>query len=304
MTGHRFAAALLVIVILSLNLVIACTNPAPTHTPSEPSRPTPTPTFVAPTATPLSPTATPSPTSSPPPPAPTSGPTATPLLPTPTPTAAPSPTPTLLSPAPTAIQSAPDVVLPPTANDCATEYDRDAFGSYPSGSREYHNDHHVALAEAWRSGACRWPSQRLNDFANYPVNLRLIPAGVNLGKSDKDPAEWNYADPDAAHWYANCAGIHLWIQVKNHWELSSDAAESRTLHERASCAPGELATAPTPTHAPPVSTPTVDVLRYDTNGNGRITCSEARAAGIAPVRRGDPAYPYMDDRDGDGVVCE
>ena len=44
--------------------------------------------------------------------------------------------------------------------------------------------------------------------------------------------------------------------------------------------------------------------RYDDNRNGRITCKEARAHGIAPVHRGHPAYAYMNDRDGDGVVCE
>jgi len=43
---------------------------------------------------------------------------------------------------------------------------------------------------------------------------------------------------------------------------------------------------------------------YDDNGNGRITCAEARSHGIAPVHRGHPAYPCMDDRDNDGVVCE
>ena len=43
---------------------------------------------------------------------------------------------------------------------------------------------------------------------------------------------------------------------------------------------------------------------YDDNGNGRITCKEARGHGIAPVPHDHPAYPYMDDRDGDGVVCE
>ena len=43
---------------------------------------------------------------------------------------------------------------------------------------------------------------------------------------------------------------------------------------------------------------------YDDNGNGRITCKEARNHGIAPVSRGHPAYQYMDDRDNDGVVCE
>ena len=44
--------------------------------------------------------------------------------------------------------------------------------------------------------------------------------------------------------------------------------------------------------------------RYDSNGDGRITCSEARRQGITPVERSHPAYQYMDDRDGDGVVCE
>ena len=43
---------------------------------------------------------------------------------------------------------------------------------------------------------------------------------------------------------------------------------------------------------------------YDDNGNGRITCKEARRHGIAPVRGDYPAYRYMRDGDGDGVVCE
>ena len=46
------------------------------------------------------------------------------------------------------------------------------------------------------------------------------------------------------------------------------------------------------------------LARYDDNGNGRITCQEARRHGIAPARRGHPAYRYMRDGDGDGVVCE
>lgn len=33
-------------------------------------------------------------------------------------------------------------------------------------------------------------------------------------------------------------------------------------------------------------------------------CSEARDAGAAPVRRGDPGYGSHLDRDGDGVGCE
>lgn len=44
--------------------------------------------------------------------------------------------------------------------------------------------------------------------------------------------------------------------------------------------------------------------RYDDNRNGRISCREARDHGIAPVAEEHPAYPYMRDLDGDGIVCE
>ena len=56
-------------------------------------------------------------------------------------------------------------------------------------------------------------------------------------------------------------------------------------------APGGSATATaTLTQVPPETpppAPDVDALAmWDDNGNGRITCAEARAHGIAPVRRG------------------
>ena len=55
----------------------------------------------------------------------------------------------------------------------------------------------------------------------------------------------------------------------------------------------------------PVTTRGGDALEfYDDNGNGRINCAEARAHGIAPVHRSHPAYQYMRDGDGDGIVCE
>jgi hypothetical protein len=34
------------------------------------------------------------------------------------------------------------------------------------------------------------------------------------------------------------------------------------------------------------------------------SCAEARAAGKAPLHRGDPGYNPKMDRDGDGVACE
>ena len=66
------------------------------------------------------------------------------------------------------------------------------------------------------------------------------------------------------------------------------------------------AATPTPTAgATPTDSPDVDALAlWDDNGSRRITCAEAQAHGIAPVHRGHPAYQYMRDVDGDGVVCE
>jgi hypothetical protein len=41
-----------------------------------------------------------------------------------------------------------------------------------------------------------------------------------------------------------------------------------------------------------------------TNGGAYANCTAARAAGAAPVRRGDPGYGSHLDRDDDGVGCE
>ncbi|WP_245581035.1 excalibur calcium-binding domain-containing protein [Paenibacillus ginsengihumi] len=33
-------------------------------------------------------------------------------------------------------------------------------------------------------------------------------------------------------------------------------------------------------------------------------CTEARKAGVAPLRKGDPGYSKKLDRDGNGIACE
>ncbi len=53
-------------------------------------------------------------------------------------------------------------------------------------------------------------------------------------------------------------------------------------------------TAPPVTSTVPTAAPTV----YYKN------CTEARGAGAAPVRVGDPGYASHLDRDGDGIGCE
>ena len=52
------------------------------------------------------------------------------------------------------------------------------------------------------------------------------------------------------------------------------------------------------------ATSVAELLSWDDNGNGRISCAEARRHGIAPVRHDHPVYRYMRDADGDGMVCE
>lgn len=41
-----------------------------------------------------------------------------------------------------------------------------------------------------------------------------------------------------------------------------------------------------------------------TTGSAYANCTEARAAGAAPVRRGEPGYGPHLDRDNDGIGCE
>ena len=124
-------------------------------------------------------------------------------------------------------------------------------------------------------------------------------------KSGRGAAEWL---PDLNHcWFASRV-----VKVRQRYSLTIDQRERDVLESILS---GCTSTAMTVQQGRPVQTvtpvPTAgggqtgDALqRYDDNGNGRITCAEARSHGIAPVRRGHPAYPYMNDGDDDGVVCE
>lgn len=58
-----------------------------------------------------------------------------------------------------------------------------------------------------------------------------------------------------------------------------------------------------------VTPPVPEAVVPDVSGGGGSStyydnCSDARAAGAAPVHRGEPGYGSHLDRDGDGVGCE
>ncbi|WP_158983877.1 excalibur calcium-binding domain-containing protein [Lysobacter panacisoli] len=63
--------------------------------------------------------------------------------------------------------------------------------------------------------------------------------------------------------------------------------------------------APANDYAPRVVSPYAQGLQPSgPSGTSFRNCTHARAAGAAPVRRGDPGYGPHLDRDGDGVGCE
>ncbi len=179
-------------------------------------------------------------------------------------------------------------------------------GTWFGDIRETDIEHIVARSEAHDSGLCAADDETKDRFAADLLNLTLASPSVNRHqKVDKDAAEWL---PDMNQcWYVDRV-----VQVRLEYGLTIDQAEADAIDEVLStCESTEMVVLePTNTgtsKATPTPSPTADVdalAMYDDNNNGRISCAEARAHGIAPVRRGNPAYQYMNDRDGDGVVCE
>ena len=301
----------------------ATPTPAPTATPipTPTAQPTPTPT---PTFTPL-----PTPTSSPIP-TPTNTPVPTPFFghnPDPTATAVPTPKPPPATPQPTPKTLANTWRgITVAAEHRCSPYDSDDYryqqsveprivaelggiygpytGTWFESIRETDIEHIVARSEAHDSGLCAATPATRRQFASDLLNLTLASPSVNRHqKVAKDPAQWL---PDLNQcWYVNRV-----LQVKLEYRLTIDQPEADAIDQVLDgCQSIEMIVLDPGTSLPATPTPTptgvVDALAlYDDNGNGRITCAEARAHGIAPVHRGHPAYEYMRDADGDGVVCE
>ena len=75
----------------------------------------------------------------------------------------------------------------------------------------------------------------------------------------------------------------------------------------ATCSSTELITLPRGSASAPAAPgpgTNESIAEWDDDRNARVSCAEARAHGIAPVARDNPAYPFMRDRDGDSVACE
>ena len=165
-------------------------------------------------------------------------------------------------------------------------------------------EHIVATSEAHDSGLCARDRATRARFASDLRNLTLASPRLNRHqKSGKDATEWLPARNRC--WFA--ARV---VEVRRAYEITIDPREAAVLEQiLAQCDSSDMQ--PMACTAPPVpaggsnEAAGDDALAlYDDNGNGRIMCKEAGAHGIAPVSRDHPAYRHMDDRDGDGVVCE
>ena len=87
-------------------------------------------------------------------------------------------------------------------------------------------DHLVPLADAWRSGAAAWTTEKRGDFANDLVDPQLVAvsASSNRAKGDQDPSTWKPKETSA--W---CVYATDWIAVKTHWDLTVTTAEKAAL---------------------------------------------------------------------------
>ena len=195
-------------------------------------------------------------------------------------------------------------------------------GTNFSSTRETDIEHIVAKSEAHDSGLCSADAGTRRTFSNDLLNLTLASPSVNRHqKSGKDFAEWRPALNSC--WFADTTikvkfkyGLTLDSRERAALEATllgcssvgmvfRDAARQRTQPVQQQSQRQEQAQPAQPAlPAQPAQPSSGNWQQWDTNGNGRITCAEARAAGIAPVHQGHPAYPRMDDRDNDGVVCE
>ena len=161
-------------------------------------------------------------------------------------------------------------------------------------------EHMIARSEAHDSGLCAADVATRRRFATDLLNLTLAGPRVNRHeKVDRDAAEWQPAQNRC--WFA--ARV---IAVRQRYELTIDRREADALDQMLTgCASTELITfARGEVPATPAVRVPEAIAAWDDNRNGRVSCAEARAHGIAPVTRDHPAYPFMRDGDGDGVVCE
>lgn len=180
-------------------------------------------------------------------------------------------------------------------------------------------DHVVARSNAWQTGANKFDGVKLEEFGNDPLNLLAVDSSLNRQKGDADAATW--LPPNKGF---RCEYVARQIAVKHKYDLWVVEPEKEAMeqvlgdcdsqkaftNEDAWPAPGEgdnMKTEPAPKPKPKPKKKAPEPAEEQApapKSEYYENCSAARAAGAAPVRRGDPGYGSHLDRDGDGIGCE
>ncbi|WP_369140169.1 GmrSD restriction endonuclease domain-containing protein [Modestobacter versicolor] len=154
-------------------------------------------------------------------------------------------------------------------------------------------DHVVALGNAWQTGAAGWDEARRTALANDPLNLLAVDYSANRQKGDGDAATWLPGNRAA-----RCGYVARQVAVKATHGLWVTPAEHDAIAQVLADCPGEPVPAPTTAPPTPAGTGTPGAAQPYPD------CAAARAAGAAPLHRGDPGWSDRMDGDGDGVACE
>ncbi len=174
-------------------------------------------------------------------------------------------------------------------------------------------DHLVPLENAYESGGWQWDSTRRRAYANDQSLLVVASASSNRQKGSDAPDQWRPSNRDS--W---CAYADGWVRAKVKWGLTATTSERDALGRMldtcgdgapvwprggggameqpssgAAVPPPAASAAPTTPAAPPAG-----AEPYYAN------CAAARAAGVAPIRVGQPGYRTALDGDKDGIACE
>lgn len=178
--------------------------------------------------------------------------------------------------------------------------------TYVRGRSVVDIDHVVALGNAWATGAQQLDFAVREQFANDPLNLLAVSASANRQKGDGDAATWLPSNKGY-----RCQYVARQVAVKSKYDLWVTRAEKEAIRRILSSCPDQRVPTDGTFAAPPPSTTgfrppaesssTARVVRY-------ANCTEARAAGVTPIRRSSnpdlyAANAHM-DRDKDGVACE
>ncbi len=172
------------------------------------------------------------------------------------------------------------------------------LGQYFGDDNAMQINHVVDILEAHLSGMCHASRKSIRLTFVYDLENAVLTSSRLTGHSDAyDLAGWL---PELNKcWYANQV-----VHIKRKYGLTMDTAEAdAAIAVLSRCSSTDMIFSNSPTPTPTVVTN--DPLQmYDDDGNGHVSCDEARHHGIAPVHSVHPAFQYMSDPDGNGIVCE